>query len=885
MPDYTQSAKEILEYFETDPAGGLTNNQARKALEEHGENKIKGKKHLNIFQKFLLQMKDVMVIILIVAAAVSFIVSLVEQSGEYLDSVIIIAIVIINGVLGVRQESQAEKALDALQDMSAPTAKVMRDGTVAQIPSAEVVPGDIILLDAGDFIPADARLIEAASLKCEESALTGESVPVEKDQNAAVIAGAPLGDRRNMVYSGCSVSYGRAKAVVTSTGMNTEMGKIAGLLDNAGGEPTPLQQKLAGLGKNLGIIALAVCALIFVIGIIQKTDIMVMFMTSVSLAVSAIPEGLTAVVTVVLALGVQQMVKRNAIIRKLPAVETLGSASVICSDKTGTLTQNRMTVMKVWAVGAGISDMTAELPVKAKHLVRLGTMCNDGRIEKADGKEKHIGDPTETAIVVAAGICGINKPELDTEYTREAEIPFDSDRKLMTTVHSVNGKYLAVVKGGYDVLLPLCVNTDGSRADEVNLLMAKDALRVLAVACRELDELPQEIMPETLEKDLMFMGLIGMIDPPREESRQAVAECHKAGIKTVMITGDHVTTASAIAKNLGILDGDSQAVSGQELAVMMQEELEKNVDRYRVYARVSPEDKIRIVKAWQSHGEVVAMTGDGVNDAPALKAADIGCAMGITGTDVAKGAADMVLTDDNFSTIVHAVATGRGIYDNIKKTIWFLLGSNLGEIFIVLVAMLLGWGTPLLAIHLLMVNVVTDAFPALALGVEPVEDDVMRRKPMPRNEGVFANGMGVVITLCGVMVGMLSLIAYYIGSFVDVSPLFPHSHEVGMTMTFLTLAISQLVQAFNCRSNRSLFKIGLFSNKSMLAAFLGSLAIVLLVCLVPPLEKIFRMVDLSMAHWLIVAGLSLSPIIIVEIGKLAAGLIGKNHGQSERNVH
>lgn len=872
MPDYVKSVPELLKSYNVDVNSGRTSLQARAALEKYGENKLEEKKRLNIFQKFLLQMKDVMVLILIAAAVVSFVVAIIEQNGEYIDSIIIISIVIVNGILGVRQESRAEKALDALKNMSAPVARVIRDGTAAQIPSEQIVPGDIVTLEAGDFIPADARLIEAHSLKCDESALTGESVPAEKTISVVVEENAPLGDRLNMVYSGCAVSCGRAKAIVTSTGMNTEIGKIAGLIENAGGERTPLQKKLAQLGKYLGIIAIAICAVIFLIGFIQGIDVMTMFMTSVSLAVAAVPEGLTAVVTIVLALGVQRMVRHNAIVKRLPAVETLGSASVICSDKTGTLTQNRMTVMKIWAPGAGIVDISPEISEKSKHLVRLGAMCNDGDIVQENGVDKHIGDPTETAIIAAAMALGLDKPELDEEFPRVTEIPFDSGRKLMTTVHEVGGKLLAVVKGGYDVLLPLCVNADQSKADAVNMRMAKNALRVIAVACKEVREIPEEPDPESLEKDLMFMGLIGMLDPPREESAGAVKRCRDAGIKTVMITGDHVTTASVIARQLGILTDDSQAISGRELAEMKQWDLEDNIDKYRVYARVSPEDKIRIVSAWQANGDVVAMTGDGVNDAPALKAADIGCAMGITGTDVAKGASDMVLTDDNFATIVEAVESGRGIYDNIKKTIQFLLGSNLGEIFAVLFAMLLGWGTPLLAIHLLLVNIVTDAFPALALGVEPVERDIMKRGPVPVGESIFANGLGIAIVLQGIMVGVLTLAGYFIGSFVEVSPLFPHSPAIGMTMAFLVLALSQLVQAVNCRSKYSVFKIGLFSNKAMIKAFLGSLAVILLICLVPPLERIFRIVDMSTAHWLIIAALSLAPLLIVELAKLVLSL-------------
>ena len=867
MTDYTSQISEILNKHSVSLEHGLPSAKARSLLEVHGENKLKGKKHRSFLQKFIDQMKDYMVIILIIAAVVSFIIALVEQHGEFIDSIIIIAIVILNGVLGVQQESKAEKALDALQDMSAPTAKVLRDATVVIVPAHKIVPGDIVLLEAGDLIPADGRIIEAASLKCEESALTGESLPAEKDAHAHVATDAPLGDRLCMVYAGCSVTYGRAKVVVTATGMNTEMGKIAALLGTEITEATPLQRKLNQMSKYLGVLAIAICGIIFVAGLLQKIPPMEIFMTAVSLAVAAIPEGLTAVVTVVLALGVQRMVKKNAIIRRLPAVETLGSASVICSDKTGTLTQNRMTVKLVWPVGHKIENMDGEISPKAEYVVRLGSMCNDGKIIKENDTERHLGDPTETAIIAAAKLCGIDKEALDIEFPRIAEIPFDSDRKLMTTVHRVGGKIIVIVKGGYDILLDRCVSPDRQRADKVNFDMAEKALRVLAVAYKEINELPEEVTTEVLEHGLTFIGLIGMIDPPREESKEAVALCKKAGIKTVMITGDHVLTASAIAREIGILEDGGEAISGQQLNQMDDAALIKNIERYRVYARVSPEDKIRIVKAWQSRGDVVAMTGDGVNDAPALKAADIGCAMGITGTDVAKGAADMVLTDDNFSTIVEAVRSGRGIYANITKTIKFLLGSNLGEVFAVFFAMILGWGAPLLAIHLLLVNVITDALPALALGMEPTDADIMSKKPIPKKQGIFTNGLGLAICASGFMIGMLTLIAYRIGMQVELSPLFLPSREVGMTMAFLVLALSQLANAFNCRSGSSVFKIGMLSNPSMIKAVLASLAIVLLICFIPPLEALFRIVPMSVAHWLWVLGLSVAPLVIVEFAK------------------
>ncbi len=865
--------KGLLTSLGTSAESGLTRERAEQLLAEVGPNTLKGKKHLNFFQKFLLQLMDFMVIILLIAAAISFVMAVIEGHGDFLEPIIIVAIVVLNGVLGVVQESNAEKALDALKSMSAPTAKVVRGGTVVKIDAALLVPGDIVLLEAGDLIPADARLVESASLKCEESALTGESVPVDKDALALVPETAAIGDRLNMVYMGTAASYGRARAVVTGTGMRTEMGKIAGLLEGAGSETTPLQEKLTKLGKQLGILAIGVCVIIFAVGLLRGQPLMEMFMTAISLAVAAIPEGLTAVVTIVLALGVQRMVKHNAIVRRLPAVETLGSASVICSDKTGTLTQNRMTVQKVWAVGSDVCD-AGYLSQDALTVIRMGTLCNDGRIVPSEGKDKHIGDPTETSIVANARLNGVDKETLDARYPRVAEIPFDSDRKLMTTVHEMDGRLVAVVKGGFDVLLPRCVEADENEAARVNLLMANDALRVLGVAVRELEALPDPLTSETLEIGLTFIGLIGMIDPPREESKDAVATCVKAGIRTVMITGDHVVTASAIASRIGILREGDESMSGSELQALSQEDLEKNVHRYSVYARVSPEDKIRIVRAWQARGQVVSMTGDGVNDAPALKAADIGCAMGITGTDVAKGAADMVLTDDNFATIVEAVRQGRGIYDNIKKTVEFLLGSNLGEVLVVFTAMLIGWGNPLMAIHLLLINVVTDAFPALALGEEPIDSRIMTRKPIPRDEGIFAGHLAVKIGLQGLMIAVLTLAGYYIGSFVSIGGSVP-SHALGQTMAFLTLSLSQLIHAFNCRTHQSLFTIGIFSNRRMLQAFGVSLLVVLLVALIPPVAAAFELVALPAMCWATVITLSALPLPILEIYK------GVSHGAND----
>jgi len=746
--------------------------------------------------------------------------------------------------------------------MSAPHARVIRDGKEAVIDAAELVPGDIICLEAGDFVPADARLLQSAGLKSEESALTGESVPAEKDHLAEIPEGAPIGDRQNMVYSGCSITYGTARAVVTATGMDTEMGKIANLLDSESETQTPLQQKLAQLGKYLGIMALAACAVIFVVGIANGIPVLEIFMTAVSLAVSAIPEGLPAIVTIVLSIGVQRMVKKNALIRKLPAVETLGSASIICSDKTGTLTQNRMTLTKAYIDGYAETEAICENNSEdVKKLLMYGTLCCDGSVIITDNGEQHIGDPTETSIVLAAYKNGMTKDSLSEKYPRLAEIPFDSDRKLMTSVNRIDGKNIVIVKGAFDMMAVRCTSGDIETAKKVTEAMSEKALRVLAIAYKEIDTVPAEPTSAELECDLTLMGLVGMIDPPREEAKEAVALCRRAGIKPVMITGDHVVTASAIAKELGImLDGD-RAITGAELDDMTDSQLDSQVESISVYARVSPENKIRIVKAWQRKGQVVSMTGDGVNDAPALKAADIGCAMGITGTDVAKGAADMTLTDDNFATIVDAVREGRGIYANIKKVVGFLLGTNIGEVITVFFAMLLWHKTPLLSMQLLWINLVTDSLPAIALGMEAVEADVMDRKPKPKNEGIFAHGLGVRIVLQGIMFALLTLIGFKAGEAVT------GSIEGGQTMAFIVLSLSQVLQAFNMRSDRSLFKIGPFTNRKLNMAALASVALVAAV-LFTPLRIAFGLMILPAKLYLTALGLIMVPTIVMELSKL-----------------
>ena len=863
MSFHSQSQTQVLNQLAVDPASGLSAAEVTARLERYGENKLREKKKKTTFQRFLDQFKDVMILILIAAAIVSFVVVCVEQNwGELFEPALILLIVILNAVMGVYQEGKAEKALDALKNMSAPHARVVRDGKETVIDAAQLVPGDIIRLEAGDFVPADCRLLQSAGLKSEESALTGESVPSEKDAEAEVAENAPIGDRTNMIFSGCSITYGTATAVVTATGMDTEMGKIANLLDGETDTQTPLQQKLAQLGKYLGVVALAACAIIFVVGLANKIPALEIFMTAVSLAVSAIPEGLPAIVTIVLSIGVQRMVKKNALIRRLPAVETLGGASVICSDKTGTLTQNRMTLTKAWAVGMEepelISNSNSE---RIKMLLKCATLCCDGSVVFEAEQEQHIGDPTETAIVLAAHKNGMPKEELNKQYPRLAEIPFDSDRKLMSTVNEIDGKKIVIVKGAFDMMVQRCVKGDLEKAKALTESMSADALRVLAVAFKEIDEVPVVATSDELENGLTFLGLVGMIDPPRPEAKAAVEICRRAGIKPVMITGDHVVTASAIARELGILLEGDLAITGAELDAMSDRELDEQVEHISVYARVSPENKIRIVKAWQRKGQVVSMTGDGVNDAPALKAADIGCAMGITGTDVAKGAADMTLTDDNFATIVDAVREGRGIYANIKKVVGFLLGTNIGEVITVFLAMLLWHKTPLLSMQLLWINLVTDSLPAIALGMEAVEKDVMDRKPKPKDEGIFAGGLGIRVVLQGMMFAALTLIGFKVGENVT------GTLAGGQTLAFMVLALSQVVQAFNMRSDRSLFAIGPFTNSKLNAAALASTLLVALV-LFTPVKVAFGLVTLPWQLYLLGLGLILVPLAVMELGKL-----------------
>ena len=920
MEWYNKSKEEIKEELKVDFETGLSTEQVKQNREKFGANELQQKKKKSLFVKFLEQFKDFMIIVLIIAAIVSGVVGVAEGEG-ITDTIIILIVVVLNAIIGVVQENKAEKSLEALQKLSAHASKVLRNGKVEVVQSRELVPGDIVVLDTGDYVPADLRIIEGVNLKSQEASLTGESVPVDKNDEVIKDEKVGIGDRTNMLFSSSLITYGRGKGVVVETGMNTEVGKIAKIINDTEGTATPLQIKLNKLGKTLGIAALVICIVIFVIGIAYGKNVIDMFMTAVSLAVAAIPEGLAAVSTIVLAIGVQRMVKKNAIIKKLPAVETLGSATVICSDKTGTLTQNKMTVQKVFTNNKLVNtEDIKELSNEGKKLMYVCSLCNDTKI----GENNTLtGDPTETALIDLG--MKINF-ELDDvlKLPRVKEYPFDSDRKLMTTVNKVGDKYIAYTKGGIDELLARCTSYEINREiktdlekykpeiEKYNVEMAKDALRVLAMAYKELDHEPTDEEMKNIEQDLTFVGMVGMIDPPREEVKLAVEKCKTAGIKTVMITGDHKITAVAIAKALGILENEDEAITGAELEEMSDEELTKNIRKYSVYARVSPEHKVRIVKAWQANGEIVAMTGDGVNDAPALKTADIGCAMGIVGTDVSKEAADVILTDDNFATIVSSVEEGRRIYDNILKAIQFLLSSNVGEIIALFIAILI---TPwisstfgidvnlieiLLPIHILWVNLVTDSLPALALAVDPAEDDVMKRKPK-KQKGIFTKGMSFRVVYQGVMIGLLTLAAFIIGiatpdenlpemvkmdnklyaveeieninealangaEYVEKQEI---KVEIGQAMAFIVLAFSELVHVFNVRNNKkSIFKTHPFNNKMLLLAIGASALLMLVILFVPALRHLFSIPVLPIGNLIETILLVIAPIVIVEIFKL-----------------
>ena len=870
MKEYLQTAEEVLKQINS-VATGLTNSEAEERLRNNGPNKLKEAEKVSLFVRFLNQLKDPMVIILLVAAGISGLTAIYE-GHSFADVIIILGVVIINSILGVYQESKAEKAIEALQAISAATTRVMRDGKMQVVKSEELVIGDVILLEAGDSVPADARILESASLKIEEAALTGESVPVDKIINVLNLGGQKdisLGDRKNMVYMGSTVVYGRGSAVVVATGMNTEMGKIADAITQAEENATPLQIKLNQLSKTLSWLVLGISVFIFLFSVFRlypdltRENILGTFMIAVSLAVAAIPEGLAAVVTIVLSIGVTNMSKRNAVIRKLTAVETLGSTNVICSDKTGTLTQNKMTVVDYYG-----SD--------EKLLGRAMALCNDANLNEAHQAE---GEPTEAALVNYAYKLGFSKGDMENDTPRAAEAPFDSGRKLMSTVHSMkDGKFEQYTKGAPDVLISRCSTYwDGSsqqamtdeKREEIltaNKSLANQALRVLSAGFRRWDNMPEDISPEALEKDLCFVGLTGMIDPVRPEVQPAILECKNAGIRTVMITGDHKDTAVAIAKQLGIIDDASQALTGSELNDIPDDKLDDVIDKYFVYARVQPEHKVRIVKAWQDRGMIVAMTGDGVNDAPSIKTADIGIGMGITGTDVTKNVAEMVLADDNFATIVNAVKEGRRIYDNIRKAIQFLLSSNLAEVLAIFAATLFGF-TILKPVHLLWINLVTDSIPAVALGMEAEEANTMKNPPRDSKEGIFARGLGFDVIWQGVMVAALTVISYFVGHYIESGLWEIAESPDGMTMAFLTLSMSEMFHSLNMRSRRHSTFAMKSKNNFLFGAVIASFILTTVIVFVPPIANAFSFEHISIYEYAVSMGLGFSVIPIVEIVK------------------
>ena len=854
---HKKTKEQIVKEFDTNLTTGLSLDEVNLRTSKYGLNELEGKKKVSIFVKFLLEFKDPLIIILLAAAVISLII----DYHEWVESLIIFIVVTLNAILGVFQENKAEKSLEALKKMSSPLCKVIRDGNVQQVETTSLVPGDLILVEAGDFVPADIRILECSNLQVDESALTGESVASEKSSDVIDQEDIPLGDKKNLLFSSTFITNGRATGIVINTGMNTEIGKIAGMLIDDDDTETPLQKKLAQVSKVIGILALGICVVVFILNVIvgiQNGDVNLLenFKTAVALAVAAIPEGLATVVTIVLAIGVNKMAKEKAVVKKLPAVETLGSTSVVCSDKTGTLTQNKMTVVEVYN---NKNKKLEELKEEDKELLNYFALCCDAKITNVDGVEKRIGDPTETALIELNNIYGSSIEGVE----RVGDLPFDSERKMMTVVVKMNNKYISITKGAPDIV----VNRSDANVEEVlrtNTQMAEKALRVLGLGIKEFDELPA--IDFSLEENLHFLGLVGMIDPARKEVKGAIETAKNAGIRVVMITGDHVITAKAIAQELGILEGNQKAISSDDLGKLSDEELLEHIEDYSVYARVSPSDKVRIVNAWQEKGHIVSMTGDGVNDSPSLKKADIGCAMGITGTDVAKEASEMILVDDNFATIISAVKEGRGIYGNVKKCVKYLLSSNIGEVMTIFAATLLtlfglSLGNPLASIHLLWINLITDSLPAFGLGMEKATDELMKQKPRPKNEGFFANKLGLEIIVEGIIIGILTLLAYIIGEQVD--------HTTGQTMAFLTLSSTQLFHAFNVKSNKSVFRKETFNNSFLNFAFIIGFVLQLLVIYIPVVNtQIFSLTPLDITHLLISVGLAFSMVIIMEIAKL-----------------
>ncbi|MBP1990487.1 calcium-translocating P-type ATPase, PMCA-type [Paenibacillus eucommiae] len=881
---FSKTQNEALQELQVDPAVGLKTEEVQSRLERYGPNRLKGKPKKSLISLFFEQLKDMLIYVLLGAAVVTFAV------GEYVDAIIILIVVVLNAVIGLIQENKAEKAIEALQQMTTPKSIVRRDGEVKEIHSGDIVPGDIVLIDAGRYIPADLRLIESANLQIEESALTGESVPSNKAaEDLYKDPGTPIGDLSNMAFMSTLATYGRGEGVVVATAMETEMGKIAKILDEDLNEKTPLQKRLEELGKILGYAAIGICVLIFIIGLFQQRDLFELFLTSISLAVAAIPEGLPAIVAIVLALGVARMSKINAIVKKLPAVEALGSVNIICSDKTGTLTQNKMTVVKHYTS----NKLQDEPPVE---LIKAFVLCSDATLDENDSST---GDPTEVALLVFGEQYKLTKKSLDAEHQRASEKPFDSDRKLMSTLNETETGYRVHTKGAIDQLVQISTSvivegkivplTDELKQQYLQIAeeMSDSALRILGAAYKDTDRL---IPPGEMEQDLTFLGFVGMIDPPRLEVKDAIQEATMAGITSVMITGDHKNTAAAIAKELGIADSIEQSMTGAEIDQLSDEAFSQKIKDIRVFARVSPEHKVRIVKAFKAAGHTVSMTGDGVNDAPSLKNADVGVAMGITGTDVSKGASDVILTDDNFSTIVHAIREGRNIYSNIRKAVIFLLSCNLGEVIAILASIVFFWPVPLLATQILWVNLVTDTLPAIALGVDPGEDDVMKRKPRDPKESFFAQGAGVRAILGGTLIGGLTLAAFYIG-------LREHGYSLGSagiseeamtyarTMAFVVLAASQLFYSLSMRSmTKSIFQVGLFSNKLLIGAVILGLALQFAVITIPVLAEAFKVHNLGLNDWGLVIVLALIPLAINEVIKLVGRLGSKKENASSTNA-
>lgn len=877
---YTKSTKEVLEELRVNPETGLTEAEAERRLQEYGENKLKEKPKKSILTLLLSQLNDYLIYVLLAATLITLII------GEYADAIIIFLVVILNAVIGVIQEYKAEKAIEALKKLTTPKSLVKRNGEVKEISSELIVPGDIVFIDAGRYIPCDLRLIESVNLQIEESALTGESVPVEKHAEKVFDdEKIPIGDRANMAYMSTLATYGRGIAVAVGTGMNTEIGKIAKILEEDEEEMTPLQVRLQELGKILGIVALSICALLFIVALIQKRDPFEMFFIAISLAVAAIPEGLAAIVAIVLALGVQKMSKINAIVKRLPAVETLGCVNIICSDKTGTLTQNKMTVVRTYTFNhqheiSYESEQEIYNQTEAT-LIKTMVLCTDATYENGEAT----GDPTEVALVVLGDKFGLSKSNFLQKHPRVGERPFDSNRKMMSTLNEEENGYRVHTKGALDNLLNICTHvlndgevvplTDDIKKEFLKIAeeMSSEALRVLGCAYKDVSTI---ITPEEMEKDLILIGFVGMIDPPRLEVKDSIAECKKAGITVIMITGDHKNTAFAIAKELGIATSIDQCLTGVEIDELSDEDFLKNINNYRVFARVSPEHKVKIVRAFKEHGNIVSMTGDGVNDAPSLKFADIGVAMGITGTDVSKGASDMILTDDNFTTIVHAVEEGRNIYNNIKKAVNFLLSCNLGEVFTMFFAILLNWPVPLVATQILWVNLITDALPAIALGIDPGDKDIMKQKPRSPKESFFAHGAWVRVLIGGALIGLLTLFAFYYG-------LNKHSDEeqalvYARTMAFVVLALSQLFYSLSMRhSHKTIIQVGPFKNMLLIGAILIGMLLQYIIISIPVLAKAFEVQNLPLTDWLLVIGLALVPFVLKEISKVLFTIFKLKH--------